>query len=57
MRVASNGRYNVIGMNKETEKVIYPFYDGFATKEEANKICKCLSDIDDKHSYIVIINK
>lgn len=54
MRVASNGRYNVIGMNKETDKVIYPFYDGFKTKEEANKIRECMSNMDDKHIYIVI---
>ena len=57
MRVASKGAYNVVGMNNETEKIIYPFYDGFATKKEATNIMEALSRMDAKHTYIVIKNK
>ena len=57
MRVASKGAYNVVGMNNETEKIIYPFYDGFSTKKEATDIMEALSRMDDKHTYIVIKNK
>lgn len=57
MRVASKGKWNISGCNKETEKIIYPFYDGFETKEEAYKMMRALQEVDDKHIYIVIKNK
>ena len=57
MRVASRGNWNISGLNKETNKIIYPFYDGFNTKEEAYRMLRALQDMDDKHIYIVIKNK
>ena len=57
MRVASIGKYNVIGKNRETGKVIYPFYDGFKTKKEAINMADAMDKADDKHSYSVIDNK
>lgn len=57
MRVASRGNWNISGLNKETDKVIYPFYDGFDTKEEAYRMLRALQSMDDKHIYIVIKNK
>jgi hypothetical protein len=57
MRIASKGNWNISGINKETDKVIYPFYNGFNTKEEAYKMLRALQGMDDKHIYIVIKNK
>ena len=57
MRVASSGNWNISGLNKETEKIIYPFYDGFNTKEEAYRVLRTLQSLDNKHTYIVIKNK
>ena len=57
MRVASRGRWNISGLNKETEKIIYPFYDGFNTKEDAYRVLRTLQSLDNKHTYIVIKNK
>ena len=57
MRIASKGNWNICGLNKETNKVIYPFYDGFNTKEEAYRILRALQSMDDKYNYIVIKNK
>ena len=57
MRVASTGNYNVVGTNRETNCVIYPFYDGFKTKREALDIANKLATVDNKHTYSVIKNK
>lgn len=57
MRIASKGNWNIVGMDKETEKVIYPFYDGFNTKNEAINMCNALSNMDSTRTYIVIKNK
>ena len=57
MRIASKGNWNVVGMDNETEKIIYPFYDGFNTKDEALKMCTALSNMDGTRTYIVIKNK
>ena len=57
MRIASKGNWNISGLNKETNKIIYPFYDGFNTKEEAYRMLRALQNMDNKHIYIVIKNK
>ena len=57
MRVVSKGNWNISGIDDKTGKVIYPFYDGFNTKDEALKICNALSNMDDTRTYIVIKNK
>ena len=57
MRIASKGNWNVVGRDNETGKVIYPFYDGFNTKDEAMKICSALTNMDNARTYIVIKNK
>ena len=57
MRIASRGNWNISGINNETGKVIYPFYDGFNTKDEAYKVLRTLQSLDSKHTYIVIKNK
>ena len=57
MRIASKGNWNVIGTNKESGKVIYPFYDGFSTKREAEGIRDMIEGLDSKHTYSVIKNK
>jgi hypothetical protein len=56
MRTASKGNWNISGTNKDTGKVIYPFYDGFNTKKEAIEICGKLQLADSKHTYTVIKN-
>ena len=57
MRTSSKGNWNVVGMCNQTEKIVYPFYDGFNTKDEAMKICNTLSNMDNSRTYIVIKNK
>ena len=57
MRIASKGNWNVTGIHKETEEIVYPFYDGFTTKDEALKMCNALSNMDFSRIYIVIKNK
>ena len=57
MRIASAGNWNVVGMSKTTEKVVYPFYDGFKTKAEAYRMKEALQNMDSPHYYIAIINK
>ena len=57
MRIASKGNWNVCGINKESGKVIYPFYDGFNTKVEAEEMKDSLNRLDRRHTYSVIKNK
>ena len=57
MRTASNGKYNVIGVDKVTGKIIYPFYDGFNTKKEAAEMADTMDSMDNKHFYVMVKNK
>lgn len=53
MRIAPSGNWNVVGTNLQNGNKIYPFYDGFKTKKEAESICDNLSKLDRRHSYII----
>lgn len=54
MRIASKGKYFIRGINKETKRAVYPFYDGFDTKKEATRIAEKLNTIDNKYVYTIV---
>lgn len=60
MRTAPKGKYFIIATDTKTGRKIYPFYDGWQTKREAQAICEALDRYAHRkliHSIVTKDNK
>ena len=54
MRTAPKGKWFIRARETESGFEFYPFYDGFNTKKEAQKVCKKLNKATQKVIHEVV---